>query len=105
MTPELVGRMKRTVADEPNYVKHVRGVVSMARSEQANSATTNFFILVGDAAHLDGKFAAFGRVLRGMETADAINTASVDGEKPAQPVSITRAAVTTCPAPAASPSP
>ncbi len=103
VTPELVGRMKRTVADEPNYVKHVRGVVSMARSEQANSATTNFFILIGDAVHLDGKFAAFGRVLHGMDTADAINNAPVEGEKPLKPVRVTRAVVATCPAPAETP--
>ena len=55
----------------------------MARTEEANSATTNFFILVGAGQHLDGKFSAFGRVTKGMEVADAINQAPAEGESPA----------------------
>jgi peptidyl-prolyl cis-trans isomerase B (cyclophilin B) len=100
MTHELSRRARRTVADEPNAVKHVRGVVSMARAAEPNSATTHFFILVGDGPHLDGTFAAFGRVRSGMEAADAINQAEVEGERPAKPVRIRRATVATCPAPA-----
>jgi peptidyl-prolyl cis-trans isomerase B (cyclophilin B) len=96
LTPELAERARRTVADEPNPVPHVRGVVSMARSEEPNSATTNFFILVGEAAHLDGKFAAFGRVRSGMEVVDAINQAPAEGEKPSKPVRLRRASVFTC---------
>jgi peptidyl-prolyl cis-trans isomerase B (cyclophilin B) len=103
VTPELVRRASRTVPDEPNAVKHVRGVVSMARSDQPNSATTHFFILVGDAPHLDGTFAAFGRVARGMEVADAIANAEADGEKPRQPVRLNRATVAPCQKPATSP--
>src|SRR5262249_26594618 len=71
----LAARMSHHIPDEPNDIKHVRGVVSMARTDEPNSATTHFFILVGDAPHLDGKFGAFGRVLRGIEVADAINKA------------------------------
>lgn len=93
---ELSARMQRTLTDEPNDVKHVRGVVSMARGDEPNSATTHFFILVGDGPHLDGKFAAFGRVLRGMEVADTINRAAAEGEKPLVPVRITRATVSRC---------
>lgn len=96
VTPELVRRASRTVPDEPNAVKHVRGVVSMARSDQPNSATTHFFILVGDAPHLDGTFAAFGRVARGIEVADAIANAEADGEKPKHPVRLNRATVAPC---------
>ena len=59
---ELAKRMARKLPDEPSDVKHVRGIVSMARTEEPNSATTHFFILVGEGHHLDGKFAAFGRV-------------------------------------------
>ena len=103
LTPELARRAARTVPDEPNAVKHVRGVVSMARSEQPNSATTHFFILVGDGPHLDGTFAAFGRVTRGMEAADAINNAETDGEKPRHPVRLNRATVTPCAKPATNP--
>jgi peptidyl-prolyl cis-trans isomerase B (cyclophilin B) len=84
------------VADEPNAVKHVRGVVSMARSDQPNSATTHFFILASDAPHLDGTFAAFGRVTRGMDVVDAINNAEADGEKPRHPVRLNRATVAPC---------
>jgi len=76
--------------------KHVRGVVSMARGEEANSATTHFFILVGDGPHLDGKFAAFGRVRSGLEVADAINRAPSENEKPQVPVRITHTEVSPC---------
>jgi peptidyl-prolyl cis-trans isomerase B (cyclophilin B) len=96
MTPELMRRMTRAVPDEPNTVKHVRGIVSMARSDKPNSATTHFFILVGDGPHLDGTFAAFGRVASGMDAVDKINGAELDGEKPKNPVRITRASVAAC---------
>ena len=102
LTHELVARSRRTVADEPNAVPHVRGVVSMARADEPNSATTNFFILTGSGAHLDGKFAAFARVRSGMEAVDAISQAPVEGEKPVKPVRLTRASVFTC-APVAKP--
>ena len=92
----LAKRMSRKLPDEPGLVKHVRGIVSMARPEEANSATTNFFILVGGAQHLDGKFSAFGRVTKGMEVADAINQAPLEGEKPSNPVRINRAVVSPC---------
>ena len=68
----------------------------MARSDEPNSATTHFFILVGEGPHLDGKFAAFGRVLRGIEVADSINRAQAEGEKPLVPVRITHATVSRC---------
>jgi len=93
---ELSRRMARKLPDEPGLVKHVRGIVSMARPEQANSATTHFFILVGEGHHLDGKFSAFGRVTKGIEVADAINKAPAEGEKPNKPVRINRALVIPC---------
>ena len=96
MTAELAKRARRTVADEPNAVKHTRGVLSMARGEEPNSASTHFFILVGDAPHLDGTFAAFGRVRAGMDVVDKINAAPLDGEKPEKPVRLTRAVVAQC---------
>ncbi|MBA3805097.1 MAG: peptidylprolyl isomerase [Acidobacteria bacterium] len=97
ITASLMRRASRTIPDEPNPVKHVRGIVSMARANQPNSATTNFFILVGEGAHLDGKFAAFGHVTSGMEVVDAINSAPAEGEKPTKPVRIKRAVVAACP--------
>ncbi len=94
----LMKRARRTVPDEPNAIKHVRGIVSMARSDQPNSATTHFFILAGTGAHLDGTFAAFGRVRNGMDVVDQINKAPVEGERPVKPVRIRRASVAACPA-------
>jgi peptidyl-prolyl cis-trans isomerase B (cyclophilin B) len=93
---ELARRMTRKLPDEPGIVKHVRGIVSMARGDEPNSATTHFFILVGDGPHLDSKFSAFGAVTKGIEVADAINKASADGEKPDKPVKINRAVVAPC---------
>lgn len=99
ITPELARRAMRKVPDEPSAVKHVRGVVSMARTDEPDSATTHFFILAGDSPHLDGTFAAFGRVRSGMDVVDKINGADLDGEKPKKPVRVTRATVAPCPAP------
>jgi peptidyl-prolyl cis-trans isomerase B (cyclophilin B) len=96
LTPELAVRAARKIPDEPNYVKHVRGIVSMARPDEPNSASTHFFILVGEGAHLDGKFAAFGRVTLGLGVADAINRAPIEGDKPSNPVRLTRAVVFAC---------
>jgi peptidyl-prolyl cis-trans isomerase B (cyclophilin B) len=93
---ELARRMSHKLPDEPGLVKHVRGIVSMARTNEPNSATTHFFILVREAPHLDSKFAAFGTVTKGMEVVDAINQAPLEGEKPEKPVKITRATVATC---------
>ena len=93
---ELAKRMMRRLPDEPGIVKHVRGIVSMARRNEPNSATTHFFILVREAPHLDSKFAAFGTVTKGMEVVDAINQAPVQNEKPEKPVKITRAVISTC---------
>jgi peptidyl-prolyl cis-trans isomerase B (cyclophilin B) len=97
-TAELAARANRPVPDEPNLIKHERGIISMARSNAPNSATTNFFILVGAAPHLDKTFAAFGRVIRGMEVVDAINKMPVEAEKPTKPIHIKRATVAACPA-------
>lgn len=93
---ELSKRAARKLPDEPGLVKHVRGIVSMARTHEPNSASTHFFILVGDGPHLNSKFAAFGRVRKGIEVADAINVAETDGEKPLKPVRINRAVVAQC---------
>ena len=55
-----------------NDLKHTRGVLSMARAMHPDSAGSQFFIMVEDAPHLDGQYAAFGKITEGMETADAI---------------------------------
>lgn len=55
-----------------NDLKHTRGVLSMARAMDPNSAGSQFFIMVEDAPHLDGQYAAFGKVTEGMDAADRI---------------------------------
>ena len=93
---ELSKRMARKIPDEPGIVKHVRGIVSMARTDEPNSATTHFFILAGPGQHLDSKFAAFGTVTKGIEVVDEINQAPAENEKPEKPVKIKRAIVAPC---------
>ena len=61
-----------------NPIKHVRGVISMARSFDPNSASSQFFIMHKDAPHLDGQYAAFGQVISGMETVDEIAAVPTD---------------------------
>ena len=56
----------------PNPIKHTRGVISMARAMDFDSAGSQFFIMHQDAPHLDGQYAAFGRVISGIEVVDAI---------------------------------
>ncbi|MEZ5307241.1 MAG: peptidylprolyl isomerase [Pyrinomonadaceae bacterium] len=96
ITTQFMFRAVRNVPDEPNLVRHQRGIISMARGEEANSATTHFFILVADATTLDNKFAAFGKVAKGMDLVDAINKAEVENEKPKEPVLIKTAKVVGC---------
>lgn len=95
-TKVMGDRGRRTIPDEPNKILHERGIVSMARGDEANTATTNFFILVTSASYLDGKFAAFGRVTKGMDIVDAINKMPVTEEKPDKPVRIKKASVFAC---------
>ena len=61
-----------------NDLAHTRGVLSMARTMEPDSAGSQFFVMVDDAPHLDGAYAAFGKVIDGMETADAIVNAKRD---------------------------
>ena len=62
-----------------NPIKHERGVISMARSGQPDSAGSQFFITNGDATFLDGDYAAFGRVVEGMDVVDRIAQGEVAG--------------------------
>jgi len=55
-----------------NPIAHKRGVISMARAKDPNSAGSQFFIMHGDASYLDGQYAAFGKVVRGIEVVDKI---------------------------------
>ena len=69
-----------------NDLKHTRGVLSMARAIDPNSAGSQFFVMVADAPHLDGQYASFGKVTEGMDTADYIVNSRRDwNDKPLEP--------------------
>lgn len=78
-----------------NDLKHERGVLSMARAMHPDSAGSQFFIMVADAPHLDGQYAAFGRITEGMETADEIVSVKRDVmDKPREPQRMKKVTVT-----------
>ena len=62
----------------PTPLTHTRGVISMARSQNPNSASSQFFIMHADAPHLDGQYAAFGKVIEGMDAVDEIAAVATD---------------------------
>lgn len=69
-----------------NDIKHTRGVLSMARAMNPNSAGSQFFIMHQNAAHLDGQYAAFGKVIEGIDVVDAIASVRTDwSDKPKTP--------------------
>ena len=79
-----------------NDLHHARGVLSMARAMDPNSAGSQFFIMHDDAPHLDGQYAAFGMVLEGMEVVDRIATTKTGwGDKPLTPQVINKMTVDT----------
>jgi peptidyl-prolyl cis-trans isomerase B (cyclophilin B) len=72
-----------------NNISHERGVISMARSQSPNSASSQFFITNADAVFLDGQYASFGHVTSGMDVVDEISAADTDAsDKPRSPVVI-----------------
>ncbi|HVS30195.1 MAG TPA: peptidylprolyl isomerase [Thermoanaerobaculia bacterium] len=83
------GGSGKNVAAEFSDTRHVRGIVSAARSQDPNSASSQFFIVVGDAGFLDRQYSAFGQVLSGMDVADAIVGAPRGAQdRPNDPVAI-----------------
>lgn len=92
------GGSKETIKGEfasngvSNPLKHIRGVISMARSMDPDSASSQFFIMHADAPHLDGNYAAFGHVVEGMDTVDAIAATPTDfRDRPTKPCIIKKA--------------
>jgi peptidyl-prolyl cis-trans isomerase B (cyclophilin B) len=75
-------KLVHNLPPEFNDTKHVRGIVSMARGEAQDSATTSFFICTGVSAALDGQYTAFARVVEGMPIVEAIEAAPRNGETP-----------------------
>jgi len=82
----LVRNLQPEFSDVPN----VPGIVSMARGEDPASASTSFFICVGECRALDGKYTVFARVVRGMDVVKAIGDVAVDGETPKEKIVLTR---------------
>ncbi|MBP3868583.1 MAG: peptidylprolyl isomerase [Solobacterium sp.] len=74
-----------------NPIRHTRGVISMARAMDPDSASSQFFIMHADAPHLDGQYAAFGHVVEGMEAVDEITAVRTGfNDKPVTPVVMKR---------------
>ena len=73
---KIYGEFRANGHDNP--IKHTRGVISMARAYNPNSASSQFFIMHADAPHLDGQYAAFGKVVSGMEVVDEIASIPTD---------------------------
>jgi peptidyl-prolyl cis-trans isomerase B (cyclophilin B) len=78
-------------------IQHVRGIVSMARTDEPDSATTSFFLVLGPAPHLDGQYTAFGRIVQGIEVLDAFEKEELDGETPKRRLEIVSAMIDTRP--------
>ena len=74
-------------------IQHVRGVVSMARTDDPDSATTSFFMVLGPAPNLDGQYSAFGRVVDGMDTLAAFEKEEIKGETPVRRLELIRATI------------
>jgi peptidyl-prolyl cis-trans isomerase B (cyclophilin B) len=75
-------KLVHNLQPEFNDTKHVKGILSMARGEAPDSASTSFFICTGTSAALDGVYTAFGRVVDGMPVVEAIEATPRDGETP-----------------------
>ena len=73
---KIVGEFRANGYNNP--LKHTRGVISMARAFDPNSASSQFFIMHADAPHLDGQYAAFGKVVSGIEVVDEIASIPTD---------------------------
>ena len=87
---KIPGEFRANGHDNP--IKHVRGVISMARAYDPNSASSQFFIMHADAPHLDGQYAAFGKVVEGIEAVDEIASIPTDySDRPKIAVRIKRA--------------
>lgn len=79
-----------------NDIKHLRGVLSMARAMNPNSAGSQFFIMHQNASHLDGQYAAFGKVIEGIDVVDKIASVKTDwNDKPVKPQTMKKVTVET----------
>ena len=86
--PQKAQQYVRNLQPEFNDTPHVKGTLSMARLDDPASASTSFFICTGPAASLDGKYTAFGQVVEGMATVEALDAVAVDGETPRERIEL-----------------
>lgn len=82
------GGSGQNIKAEFNTVAHKRGIVSMARAQSPDSASSQFFIVVADSRFLDNQYTVFGQVTKGMDVADKIVASAQGSERPAKPVKI-----------------
>jgi cyclophilin family peptidyl-prolyl cis-trans isomerase len=83
------------INEEFNDIKHKRGIVSMARSADPNSAGSQFFICVKDSFFLDGQYTVFGEVVEGMDVADKIVSSPTDGrDNPLEKIEMKKVSIT-----------
>ena len=94
------GGSKKTIKGEfaqngvENNLSHTRGVISMARSNEPDSASSQFFIVQADSTYLDGQYAAFGKVTKGMDIVDKIQKVKTDrNDRPEEDVVIKKVTV------------
>jgi peptidyl-prolyl cis-trans isomerase B (cyclophilin B) len=91
--PQRAQQYVRMLAPEFNDTPHVKGTLSMARTDDPGSASTSFFICTGPAPSLDGKYTVFGQVVDGMGVVEAIDAVPVDGDAPTQRIEVTKVTV------------
>jgi peptidyl-prolyl cis-trans isomerase B (cyclophilin B) len=89
-TDEVMKWIPERLEPEFNDTPHVKGILSMARADAPDSATTQFFICTAEASYLDGKYTAFGRVVDGIRVVEAIEALPTDGETPLTPLFLSR---------------
>jgi cyclophilin family peptidyl-prolyl cis-trans isomerase len=95
MHPYGTGGSGKNIKAEFNDISHKRGILSMARSQDPNSASSQFFIVVKDSTFLDNQYSAFGEVVSGMEVADKIAAAPRGAnDRPNQPIHIKKILLT-----------
>ena len=83
------GGADKNINAEFNSVHHARGIVSMARTGDPNGASSQFFIMVGEASQLDHQYSVFGKVTKGMDVADKIVSGKAENEIAVSPETIT----------------
>lgn len=86
-------RWVRNLKGEFSNVQHIRGTLSMARGDDPNSAATSFFLVLGNAPHLDGKYTVFGKVIDGFDTLEKLEKAPRNGEQPIERIELIEAVI------------